>query len=104
MHGRALAAALLLLVVSKLQEPDAAGGRAIAITPPTGVPLFLLVSTFPLPDNVADTLLEDGARSMVARLQTIAEEVRRMAERDGPGWEPAQGLLRRAETGGRFYP
>jgi 3-hydroxyacyl-CoA dehydrogenase len=37
-------------------------------------------------------------------LQTIAEEVRRMAERDGPGWEPAQGLLRRAETGGRFYP
>jgi hypothetical protein len=102
MRGRALAATLLLLVAStcaratiwerplgpygvfrvdlpsgwtaKLQEPDAAGGRAIAITPPTGVPLLLLVSTFPLPDNVADTLLEDGARSTVARLQSIAEE------------------------------
>ena len=102
MRGRALAAILLLLVAStcaratiwerplgpygvfrvdlpsgwtaKLQEPDAAGGRAIAITPPTGVPLLLLVSTFPLPDNVADTLLEDGARSTVARLQSIAEE------------------------------
>ena len=102
MRGRALAAALLLLVAStcaratiwerplgpygvfrldlpsawtaKLQEPDAAGGRAIAITPPTGVPLLLLVSTLPLPDNVADTLLEDGARSTVARLQSVAEE------------------------------
>ncbi|HEX2134723.1 MAG TPA: 3-hydroxyacyl-CoA dehydrogenase NAD-binding domain-containing protein [Microvirga sp.] len=37
-------------------------------------------------------------------LDTILAEVKRTAERDGPGWEPAAGLLRRAETGERFYP
>jgi 3-hydroxyacyl-CoA dehydrogenase len=36
-------------------------------------------------------------------LDGILAEVRPMAERDGPGWEPAAGLVRRVETGGRFY-
>jgi 3-hydroxyacyl-CoA dehydrogenase len=37
-------------------------------------------------------------------LDAILAEVERMAERDGPGWEPAAGLLRRVETGARFHP
>jgi len=37
-------------------------------------------------------------------LTAILDEVKRSAERDGPGWEPAAGLVRRAESGERFYP
>jgi 3-hydroxyacyl-CoA dehydrogenase len=37
-------------------------------------------------------------------LGTIVEEVKRSAARDGSGWEPAAGLIRRAEAGERFYP
>ena len=59
---------------ARLQGPDAPGGRAVAITPPGAAPLLVLVSTYPLPDNAAAALLDDGARSTVARLQRVAEE------------------------------
>ncbi len=37
-------------------------------------------------------------------LQPILAQVRERAERDGPGWEPAEGLVRRAASGAKFYP
>ncbi|HEV2565678.1 MAG TPA: 3-hydroxyacyl-CoA dehydrogenase NAD-binding domain-containing protein [Microvirga sp.] len=37
-------------------------------------------------------------------LQPILDQVKARAERDGPGWEPADGLVRRAASGAKFYP
>jgi 3-hydroxyacyl-CoA dehydrogenase len=37
-------------------------------------------------------------------LQAILEKVNERASQDGPGWEPAPGLVSRATSGARFYP
>lgn len=37
-------------------------------------------------------------------LQPILAQVQERAERDGPGWEPADGLVSRATSGAKFYP
>jgi len=37
-------------------------------------------------------------------LQPILAQVKERAEQDGPGWEPAAGLVRRAASGEKFYP
>lgn len=37
-------------------------------------------------------------------LEPILAQVKERAERDGPGWEPADGLVRRAASGAKFYP
>lgn len=37
-------------------------------------------------------------------LQPILAQVKERAEKDGPGWEPAEGLVRRAASGEKFYP
>lgn len=37
-------------------------------------------------------------------LQPILAQVKERAERDGPGWEPAEGLVSRAASGAKFYP
>ncbi|QFU15611.1 3-hydroxyacyl-CoA dehydrogenase NAD-binding domain-containing protein [Microvirga thermotolerans] len=36
-------------------------------------------------------------------LKAILDKVNERAGRDGPGWEPAEGLVSRAASGGRFY-
>ena len=59
-------------------RPDS--GPTVAITPPNA-PLLLLVTLLPLPDNAPDTLLENGARSVVAQLQSFAEEPKLEAKR-----------------------
>jgi 3-hydroxyacyl-CoA dehydrogenase len=37
-------------------------------------------------------------------LQPILAQVMERAEQDGPGWEPADGLISRAASGAKFYP
>ena len=37
-------------------------------------------------------------------LQPILAQVKERAERDGPGWEVAEGLVRRAASNAKFYP
>jgi 3-hydroxyacyl-CoA dehydrogenase len=37
-------------------------------------------------------------------LQSILEQVNERAAHDGPGWEPAEGLISRAASNARFYP
>jgi 3-hydroxyacyl-CoA dehydrogenase len=37
-------------------------------------------------------------------LKAVLDQVNERAGRDGPGWEPAAGLVNRAGTGARFYP
>jgi 3-hydroxyacyl-CoA dehydrogenase len=37
-------------------------------------------------------------------LKVILDQVNERASQDGPGWEPAAGLVRRAASGARFYP
>ena len=37
-------------------------------------------------------------------LQPILAQVKERAERDGPGWEVAEGLVRRAASAEKFYP
>jgi len=37
-------------------------------------------------------------------LQPILAQVRERAAQDGPGWEPAEGLVSRAASGAKFYP
>jgi 3-hydroxyacyl-CoA dehydrogenase len=37
-------------------------------------------------------------------LQPILAQVKERAEQDGPGWEPAEGLVSRAASGAKFYP
>ncbi|MEE1612545.1 3-hydroxyacyl-CoA dehydrogenase NAD-binding domain-containing protein [Microvirga sp. CF3016] len=37
-------------------------------------------------------------------LQPILDQVQERAAQDGPGWEPADGLVRRAASGAKFYP
>jgi 3-hydroxyacyl-CoA dehydrogenase len=37
-------------------------------------------------------------------LQPILAQVMERAEQDGPGWEPADGLVSRAASGAKFYP
>ena len=37
-------------------------------------------------------------------LGPILDTVQERAERDGPGWEPADGLVSRAASGATFYP
>jgi hypothetical protein len=53
--------------------PGGACGRAIAITPPQGVPLNLLI-TPTASKNMPDTLSEVDVRRVVAGLQNSAEE------------------------------
>jgi hypothetical protein len=94
--GRVLAAALFLVAsisaraaiwelplgpygVFRLDVPSGwtAGprGRGIAITPPQGVPLILLISPIPSPKfPLVDTLSEVDVRRVVAGLQNSAEE------------------------------
>jgi 3-hydroxyacyl-CoA dehydrogenase len=37
-------------------------------------------------------------------LQPILAQVKERADQDGPGWEPADGLVSRAASGAKFYP
>jgi 3-hydroxyacyl-CoA dehydrogenase len=37
-------------------------------------------------------------------MQPILTQVMERAEQDGPGWEPADGLVSRAASGAKFYP
>jgi 3-hydroxyacyl-CoA dehydrogenase len=37
-------------------------------------------------------------------LQPILDQVKERAAQDGPGWEPADGLVARATSGAKFYP
>ncbi|WP_404287478.1 3-hydroxyacyl-CoA dehydrogenase NAD-binding domain-containing protein [Microvirga sp. RSM25] len=37
-------------------------------------------------------------------LQPILAQVKERADQDGPGWEPADGLVGRAASGAKFYP